>query len=257
MNAKRLRKQVTYAVIYGIFWLVIIGVPIMLIAEPGSPRPTPTPAPTVTPQPISIQSVDVIQHERAVDVVARLHNPNARTGIVHYPVSFILFNNAGVEVHRQTVASHILPGSLQYITALNIPVEGPISRVTLETPESPKYANVPPNIPLPSFSTFLRERTARSVGGQNITEQKGVVTNSSSLDWQYVEVTALALDANDRPVGVGTTFVGRLTSGEQREFTVQWPTSGEPIARVVTLATTNIFKEDNIIRAVGDPASLR
>ncbi len=257
MNAKRLRKQITYAALYGIFWLVIIGVPVLLIAEPGDPRPTPTPAPTVTPQPISVQSVEVIQHERSVDVVARLHNPNARLGIVHYPVTFILRDNAGQEARRVTVNSHILPGSVQYIAALNIATEGPLSKVTLETPESPTYASLPVNITLPSFTTFLREQATRSVGGQSITEQKGVVTNSSSLDWQHVEVTALAVDANDRALGVGTTFVGRLTSGEQREFTIQWPAASQPIARVITLATTNIFKEDNIIRAVGDPALLR
>ncbi len=257
MNAKRLRKQITYAILYGIFWLVVIGIPVLVIVKPSGPRPTPTAAPTATSTPIEIQSVDVIHHERAVDVVARVYNPNAREGIVHYPVNFILFNNAGIEVRRLTVSSHILPGSLQYIAALNIAVDGPISKVTLETPEAPTYASVPANITLPSFSTFLREQTTRSVGGQNITEQKGVVTNSSSLDWQHVEVTALALDATGRPLGVGTTFVGRLTSGEQREFTVQWPASGESSARVITLATTNIFKEDNIIRAVGDPALLR
>ncbi len=38
MNGKRLRKQITYAVIYGIFWLVIIGVPVLLVAKPSGPR---------------------------------------------------------------------------------------------------------------------------------------------------------------------------------------------------------------------------
>ena len=90
-----------------------------------------------------------------------------------------------------------------------------------------------------------------------LVEQKGVVTNNSAFDWQYVEVTAIAFDAGNRAIGVGTTFVGRLTSGERREFTVQWPAAAAPVARVVTLATTNIFKEDNIIRAVGDPNLLR
>lgn len=257
MNVRRLRKQITYAVIYGIFWLVVVGVPVMLMSQPQGSRPAPPAAPTAAPQPITVQSVDVIHHERSVDVVARLNNPNAHMGVVHYPVSFILLDSTGTEIARAPIASHVLPGSVQYISALNIPVESPVSKVVLETPKAPTYAHVSSTMTLPSFSTFLREQTTRSVGGQNLTEQKGIVTNSGTLDWQYVEVTAVALDAADRPVGVGTTFVGRLTSGEQREFTVQWPASGVPAVRVVTVATTNIFKEDNIIRAVGDPALLR
>lgn len=257
MNPQRLRKQAIYAALFGFFWLSIIGLPVILISQSSVPRATPTVVPSTTPQPIDIQSVDVIRHERSIDVVARVYNPNPRAGIVNYVATFILWDNNNQEISQTTVASHILPGSLQYIAALNIPTDTPISKVTLKTPENPHYAQVPANISLPSFSTFLRDQTQKSVGGQTITEQKGVVTNSSSLTWQHVEVATLALNAAGRPVGVSTTFVGRLTSGEQREFTAQWPTSSEPISRVVTLATTNIFKEDNIIRAVGDPALLR
>lgn len=257
MALRRLRKQITYAALYGILWLLVIGGPIVFLSRPAPPRPAPSIAPAATPAPINIQSVEVIHHADAVDVVARLHNPNAREGIAHYPVTFILFDAADVEIARVPVNSHILPGGIQYISALNIPVARPASRVVLDTPPEPDYTNLSSTITLPSFSTSLLDRAERFIGGQKIIEQKGLVTNTSTLSWQHVEVTALAFSQAGQAIGVGTTFVGRLTAGEQREFTIQWPASPTPIARVVTHATTNIFKEDNIIRAVGDPALLR
>jgi hypothetical protein len=256
MLVKRLKKQLAYALGFLAFWVLIIGGPVTLLRD-RPPRSTPTPAPTSFLQPIEVQSVDVIQHEGTVDVVARLHNPNARAGVVHYVAAFILSDSANKEILRVPTDSHILPGSVQYISALNIPLRGNVAKVTLSTPESPVYANLTPSITLPSFSTFLLERQEIRQGGDPFAQQKGVVTNNSAFDWQYVEVTAIAFDGGNTAIGVGTTFVGRLTAGERREFTIQWPATAVPTARVVTLATTNIFREDNIIRAVGDPNQLR
>lgn len=256
MNVKRLRKQLTYAVGFVAALVLLVGGPWLLVTNVPR-RSTPAPAATEVVQPIEVQSVDVVQQGNVVDVVARLHNPNARVGSAHYLVNFILFDSNNVELLRVPVDSNILPGSVQYISALNIPVAQPVARVTLDIPDNPVYASLASSITLPSFSTFLLERQQVQVGGETFLQQKGLVTNNSAFDWQYVEVTAVATDAANTVVGVGTTFVGRLTSGEQREFTIQWPATTRPTARVVTLASTNIFKEDNIIRAVGDPNLLR
>ena len=256
MNEKRLRKQVAYAVgFFAVLLLLVLGPVLLFRATPT--RSTPTPAPTAQFLPIKVESVDVITHETTVDVVARLHNPNARAGIVHYPVNFLLFDSANTEMARVPVESNILPGSIQYVLALDVAVPRAVARVTLDTPTDPVYTALSSTITLPSFTTFLVERVDLTRGGVAYTEQKGVVTNKSAFDWQHVEVVAVAFDANNKVIGVGTTLVGRLTSGENREFTILWPTAPAPVARVVTLATTNIFKEDNIIRAVGDPNLLR
>lgn len=257
MSMRRLRKQLAYAALFwGVVILLVAG-PIVLLNAGTRRNTTPTPVPSASAAPITVQSVEVITHAGSVDVLARLHNPNARAGVAHYPVVFILFDSNNAEVRRVEVDSHILPGSLQYVAALNISVPTPVAKVTLKTPDAPVATNLSANIPLPSFSTALLDRQTFQRGGEALTQQKGTVTNNSSLDWQYVEVTAVALDPSDKAIGVGKTFVGRLRSGEQREFTIEWPTPPQNIARVVTLATTNIFKEDNIIRAVGDPSLLR
>ncbi len=256
MSGKRLRKQLAYALGFLAVLMLCIGGPLLLLQN-VSERTQSTPSPTALLELVKVQSVDLVSHENTVDVVARLYNPNPRAGIAHFRATFVLKNKAGQEITRVPVDSHVLPGSLHYISALNVPVEEPVAGVTLLTPPEPRYANLDPTITLPSFSTALLERTTRSQGGEAYEQQKGVVTNNSAFDWQHVQVVALAFNGDNQVVGVGTTFVGRLTSGEQREFTLSWPAPLAPTVRVVPVATTNIFKEDNIIRAVGDPALLR
>ncbi len=72
-----------------------------------------------------------------------------------------------------------------------------------------------------------------------------------------MQVTGVAVDASGNVVGVGSTFVGELQPGEEREFTLQWPIPLTPTTQVIVLPTTNLFKEADIIKVIGDPALLR
>lgn len=256
MHSQRLRKQLAYATLYvAVFCGMLIGGTALLVSLPSSPTPTPAPTPSFLP--VTFERIDVVNHDRTVDVIARVHNPNPRAGIVEYPVTFIFFNEAGQEMHREDRSPYILPGSVQYITLLSVPVNQPVKRVVVDNPATPKFIALPPNLDLPSFNTFVRERAPKQIGGQSVEELKGVITNTSTFDWQRVEVIAVGLDASGQAVGVGTTFVGTLRVGENREFTIQWPTPVVPVQQVVTIATTNPFEADSIIRVIGDPAQLR
>lgn len=262
----RLIKQI----IYGLGLLVVLillgwGIVALVTPAPPPPAPTPTPGPQV--EPIQLEQVDAIQHPPAsvggsstVDLVARLRNPNPRAGVPEYNVTFILFDTAGAELSRQTASTYILPGSLQYASKLNVTVSRPVGRVEVALPQDPVFSTVPASVSLPRFSTFLRERATRNIGENVVEEQKGVITNTSNLDWQFVEVSGVALNAAGaagETVGVGQTFVGELKIGEQREFTLQWPLPADPASRVIILPTTNIYRQENVIRAIGDPGLLR
>jgi len=107
------------------------------------------------------------------------------------------------------------------------------------------------------FNLFLRDRTSSLIGQTATDIQKGVVTNASTFDWQRVEVVAVAVNDQGEIIAVGQTFVGKLLVGEQREFTVQWPKPTQAISRVIALPSTNIFREDNFVKIIGDPSLLR
>ncbi len=256
MSTQRILKQATYA---GgcVLFVVVAGIIIVLLFQPKrSPGPIMQATPTSLLA-IIVEEVSVVDHGRSVDVVARLRNPNQQSGVAFLPVTFNITDASGQTITEEVVNSYILPGSLQYVVALEISVDTAVGDATAKIPLQPDYTGFPPSLTLPSLGTFLRSRATRLIGDQSIEEQKGVAENDSNFDFQHVSITAIALNAAGGVTGVGTTFVGELKASEQREFTVQWPQPTIPTTRVLTFANTNIFNEEAIIRVIGDPNKLR
>lgn len=260
---QRTRKQITYAagalIVAG---LLLGGAGILRTA--GQPKRMPSPTPTPAHSPITVEETTVIRHIRpegageAVDIVTRLKNPNAAAGVKAYAVTFIL-----VEPHNAILKQHIeetyLPaGSLQYVMALNVSLgRKQLKEVEVQLPPSPTFLALPDTLSRPSFSTFMRGRSERLVGSQTLEEQVGVIKNTGTFTWQTVDVSVIGLNATGQVIAAGKTSVGALTVGEEREFTVQWPKPREPVIRVVVLPTTNVYRDENFIRTIGDPALLQ
>lgn len=257
----RLIKQIAYGTTF-LVGLVFVISGLTVITRPEA-APTPTPAPVSLFESIVLEDVSLIEHTHKpgeavlVDAIARLRNPNPRAGIADFPITFTFVSQAGQIISTETASVYLLPSSLAY--AVNITATLPTSpaRVDVTFPVSPTFTTIPASVSLPRFGATLHPRTTKAVGETVIEEQKGLVTNLSALDWQFVEVVGVALSNSGRPIAVGQTFMGELRTGEAREFTLQWPAPAEVVARVIVLPTTNIYRQENIIRAIGDPSLLR
>lgn len=243
-------------VVGGIGWLITLAV-----TEPVSPKVTPTP--TAIFQPIDIEEASFIQHEPAsvgenytVDIIIRLRNPNPRAGVARYALTATLFDAQQRQIKREEITTYLLPGAVSYAAKVKVAVPLPVAKIQVTPPAPTEFTTVPASVSLPSFSTRLLERVQENIGNKVIDEQKGIVTNTSALDWQFVEIIGVSLRASGQVAGVGQTFVGELKVGEQREFTLQWPAASN-ITRVIVLPTTNIYREENIVRQLGDPGLLR
>jgi hypothetical protein len=255
MISTRLVKKITYAGGCVVVLFLLMAIVLTVI---GSRQPAPIPSvPPQIFQPIIVERIDIIPQGNVVDIVARVRNHNARAGIPQLPVTFIARSTEGVEVGRQQQTVYILPGSVQYLVAFSVPVESQATVAELDIPQQPQFVLLPEAFSLPSFSAFLRQRTPRTFPERTLEEQKGVIRNTSPLDWQSVEVVGVAVSGGDNVVGVGKTFLGELRAGEQREFTLQWVMPAQPTQQVVVLPTTNIFAEENVVRIIGDPGLLR
>lgn len=227
-------------------------------------RPAPAPSPMPTIPPVQVEEISVIPHEpahlgdkRTIDLVARLRNPNPRLGVTDYPVMFNLKAANGQAPDPVTVTTYLLPGAVQYVTAMDVPVTQPIDGAEVKLPADPTYVQLPENVSVPTFNTFPRERQSRQIGTVSVEEQKGIVRNTSPFAWSKVEVIGVAMDAAGAIVGVGQTFVGALEIGEQREFFLQWPTPVTATERVILIPSTNIFREENLQPLIGNPDTLR
>lgn len=254
--------------VYGVGYVAIAGFFIFLVIAPFIPKKQIT-GPFVTPEPllpIIVENITAIPHindpgptGKTVDVVARLRNNNPRAGIKDYEVTFQLKDASGAVIQTVTQHEYVLPGSIGYIAALDmqIPPTAVFDHVDVITSKNPKFLSIPDTAPTPQFSIFPRDRTLVNSGKFVLEQQTGIVTNSSSFDWQVVDVVGVALDANGAIVGVGKTTVGKLIIGEQREFALQWPRPNTATAKVVALAVTNMYDDANFVQIVGDPGKLR
>lgn len=262
--SRRNRKKAAYA---GGFFVVLVAIIFGLVTLGGGGfhrTAQVTPQPTATYQPIQKEKVVVLPHRRSngvtyVDVVVQLRNPNPRAGVSKYPVNMTIYAADGRELIKHTEEGHILPGSLQYVIAvgLQLPPLETLGQVNVTLPENPTFQELPETIDVPEFNTFLRDRAEQQIGGEVLETQTGLVKNTGTFDWQTVEVNVVALNQNRDIIAAGKTFLGALLVNEQREFTVQWTKPTEPIAQVLALPTTDIFSEENILQAVGNPGNLR
>jgi hypothetical protein len=249
---QRPRKQIGYALGYLFFLSLLLGLTWAVLRNP-TPPPVPTPP---SYRPITLEKTGLIKHQTVTDIALQLNNPNPHAGTGAYPLIFTLFNEQGQVMHTFTKSTYLTPGQSQLVAALSVPVVNP-ARVEITLPANLSLTEVPTAITLPSFSVFLSPRTQKQQGSNLIEEQKGLVTNTSGLSWQKVEVTSLGLDANGQIHAVGQTFVGELKTGEQREFTLQWPQPAVPLTQVLAIPSTNVYQEENIVKALGDPSRLR
>ncbi len=264
MAVRRLIKKSLY--VAG-FLVCVLGAMFLIAYAVVSPRfvKAPVVSPTPSFQAVIVEQVDVIPHvppsgfdKTTVDIVARLRNPNPAVGVATFPVTFIVKNSQGVAVARTQTTTFLLPGSLQYATAINVALEqGQLGTVEVQLPPTPMFEPLPTGISLPEFNLFLRDRTIEGAGTSAIERQNGVISNTGAFEWEKVEITAVALSADNHAVGVGQTFVGALKNAEQRDFSVNWPQPTAATVRVIGFASTNVFSPTNRIQVIGDPNQLR
>lgn len=261
--SRRSGKRLLYAalllaVLIAAVWLIVVIARVPHREPKASPTSTPTFA-DIIQEDVAVLPYQNSSGQTLIDVIVQLRNPNARAGVSDYPVDMKVLSTSGKQLltHRET--THLVPGALQYVLAvgLEIPRGQQLGQVEITRPAEPNFQELPGDVPLPSFSTFLRERTSRQINSETIDTQTGLVKNTGTFDWQKVEVVAVALDSNRQVIAAGKTFLGRLLSGEQREFTVQWTQPQQPIAQVVVLPSTDMFGEENIVEILGDPSKLR
>lgn len=252
---RRTVKKVTYALVFlGLIFAVLAIFIVPRLPFLGSST---GPGQIAQPESVVIESIDIVSHADNVDIVARVRNPNPRAGIPEYTVTFVLYDEADRELNRIKETTYLLPGSLNYLAQLDITTSSPVARVATEAPAQPAFAVIPASVSTPTFNSFLRDRTTRSLGNKQVEIQKGVVTNTGALGWRHVDITGVAFDAEGKVVGIGKTFIGEFGVGQQREFTIQWPAPTTSTQRVIVLPATNVFKEDNILNVTGDPSLLR
>jgi hypothetical protein len=77
------------------------------------------------------------------------------------------------------------------------------------------------------------------------------VLNKSKFAFDTVDVIVLLFDNKNTIVSANSTVQRTLLPGEERAFVMTWPFAVADAVRAHVIVTTNIFANDNFIRAYG------
>jgi hypothetical protein len=258
----RQSKRIVISTIYGVIFLVFIGLIVSLIMpdptcydgkqnqeeagiDCGGPCvPCET---TVTGNDLVVKDTSVVYGgEGKYDIVANIHNPNALFGGEKVNYTIVLFDENGTELDVRTGETFILPNENKYIVELELMSDVQPSKVetTIEKVDWVKFTDFDsPQIVIKNQKVGLDENEAIYA------KAFGLVSNDSPYDFHNVVINIIILDERGVPIAAQKTIQKTLDSGDQREFTSLWPHEFPGnIDTAIMRPETNVFDSLNFMK---------
>lgn len=184
--------------------------------------------------------------DRVYDVVVSLKNPNPNYGSGEFAYNLYFYDVADRLITKKQGRAFILPNQEKYIILSNIKTIEAVSRIDFKV-DKIEWEK------LDGFggtNLFIRakrfEADSQDLG---MSRAIGIIKNSSPYDWASVGVNVLLFSENKKVIGVGSTQINSLLSGEEREFIVTWFNKlPEPVFDTTMVAETNVFADQNFVR---------
>jgi len=216
----------------------------------------PTPTPTVDPrdllQPISVMSSGIFRIDAGdYDLFVKFRNPNTSYGSPNVRYELVFSDAFGREVIRQTRTTYILPGETKHIAETEVRLDPSITTmqvnpISADWQELSMIALEGVSVPVIDVSFSLR---AEDYIYGTVT---GKVYNSSNYNLDKVDVAIMLYNDRGEVIAVNDTIIRTFLALSDRGFEVSWFKEFEgDVKRVESESHTNVFENDNFIRAFG------
>lgn len=255
--------------IYGSFFMVLIGTVGWWMYRGVVPAPTCTDriqngqeegvdcgaaacgvlcAPAV--KPLTVLPARIIAYGNGTyDVLAELDNDNATYGAARVEYTLRVTDAAGAEIAMRRGTTYVNAAQKQMLV---FPLTGLTVAPASAELQVPATAVQWARLDLQDGETIefvVRRDQVLTASGS--VRYEATVTNRSRYDFDTVDIAVLLYNAQGVLVGTGTTVVKTLIANEERAFSVDWPFAIPGATRAQTSVTTNVFDNDNYIRAHG------
>ncbi len=181
------------------------------------------------------------------DAFGIVHNPNGTIGASAIGYDIILRDMSGAEVGRASGTDSLLPQETKTLLSIGIVTTGipATAEVSFRDASWQRFSGYQERPPL----VLYRTRYDKLSSGPYFGEAFGTLRNDSSFDFRTVTVKIILRDASGKAVALNQTDVNTLLSGDNRDFTLIWPTafSGD-VAKADMEADADFFHEDNFIQ---------
>lgn len=193
-------------------------------------------------QPLQIQSAQIVKTLAGDDDLAlQVLNPNSNYGVADGEIEVTLGST------DLPIDFYMLPGQTKYLvqTALKGIPAGTTPQAAVK---SVNWEKVDSSIDNP----FVVSRDAVTPG-QNQTTYQAVISNNSNYDFNQVDVGIVVTDNAGNLIATSTTNLQTFLSQTERSIQAIWPFALPVGAVIKTEVGTNIFNNDNYIKAHGSP----
>lgn len=183
------------------------------------------------------------------DVLAHLENPNGAYGASRVDYELVVRDAAGSVLASRRGFTYVNPAQPRYLLF-------PFQSLPA-TPAKAELSFVPADVEWGALTIDGAGVVQFAVRGEQFSPASGSVQytanvlNRSRFDFNEVDVTVLLYDRAGVVVGANTTIIRTLIAGEERAISVAWPFAVPDAVRAQAIVTTNVFANDNFIRAYG------
>lgn len=180
------------------------------------------------------------------DVLGKIYNPNDQAGASSFAYIFELKDANGQILVSRTGKSFILPQETKDIIELNIETESRPATVNMKISdiEWEKFSGYREK---PSI-TIYQKRYNQITSGSGFGEAYGLLSNESPFDFRSIIVKVILRDASGNPLAINTTEMRSVSSKEQRDFRLIWPTPFPgTVERVDMEVDADFYHSDNFM----------
>ena len=200
----------------------------------------------VTGEEISIQEKTFIYGGQGkYDLMAKIYNPNEKLGSPGFKYEFILRDVTGAELAKKTGSSFILPSETKYVLAVGMESNQIAANVDFRIYDASWVEFY--GYEKPQLGIYSKHYNLIS-SGVGYSEALGIVRNESPYDFNVIGINIVLKDSAGKAVALNQTEIRTVSSNEEREFRLIWPTSfpGD-VTQVEMGAEVNVFDSQNFV----------
>ncbi len=197
------------------------------------------------PHPLAVEEAVTIPYtDASVDAIATLVNSNEKAALKAVSYTFILLDQAGNELSRQSGKTSLLPKERKTITALGFTVKpASVAKVTLLA-EGEEWVAFDDYIDAPAIS-IINQRFSLLASSAGYAEAFGLVRNKSPYDLRRATINVILRDSTGKPLAVNRTTMNTLSVNEERDFRLVWPRAfSGTVARADMSLDIDMFSAD-------------
>ena len=181
------------------------------------------------------------------DVLVQVYNPNDEAGASSFRYVFELRDMSGKVVATRSGESYILPQENKYLMELNLDVVAEPVSVTVRT-EDIQWERFSGYQEKPTINIYQR-RYDQISSGACFSEAYGLLSNESLYDFRSLKVKVILRDGAGKPLALNETEMRTVTSHEERDFRLVWPSAFPGTVEKVDMEVdADVYHSDNFIR---------